>query len=132
MEENFLEQVSNHLEFLGYDVSCDEEDKVYRAVHPFRNNFLFWKYRGGVLLTSIYRATEAAQEELEGYLSAINTLNQEASVCRFLADKENDLRFEAWYPARYDKTSFGIFMDSWQEDTDLLRKHSERLADFLE
>ncbi len=132
MSENLLAQVSTHLSFLGYEVSCDDEDQIYRAIHPVRTNFLFWKYRGGILLTSFYKSTRTAQTEYAGYLNQINTLNQEAAVCRFLADKENDLRLEAWFPGNYDKTTFGIFMESWHGDSDLLRRLSPDLADFLD
>lgn len=132
MSEILMDQVSTHLSFLGYEVSCDDEDQIFRALHPVRTNFLFWKYRGGILLTSFYKATAAARTDYGEFLSNINTLNQEASVCRFLADKERDLRLEAWYPGNYEKTTFGVFMESWHDDTELLRRHGPELADFLE
>jgi len=43
------DQIRTHLEFLGYDVTKD--DDLVKAVHRSKPNILFRPFRGGILFT---------------------------------------------------------------------------------
>jgi len=113
-----LDQMSTHLEFLGYEVTRDEE-KV-RARHARNADLVLRPFEGGILFTSIFGCKDEARKNRVGYLSLINSLNQKAAVVRFYADEESDLFIEAWHPNSYDRVSFGHFMDLVNGDIDHL------------
>ena len=112
-----IEQISNHLGFLGYESTVDGE--VTRAVHASRWNLVLKDYQGGVLITSYLGSNDHAKNKRhrQAYLEMINSMNQEASVTRFYADNDTDLVMEALWLGDYDRVSFGDFMEKWDVDT---------------
>ena len=114
-----VDQFSNHLQFLGYEVSTVKED-VVKAIHSVRPNLFLRAFRGGILLTSIFGCSDNAKKNRAGYLDFINFMNQKATVTRFYADKDSDFFMEAWFSGTYDRADFGNFMSLWDEDIDRL------------
>ena len=112
-----LEQASNHLQFLGYEITDSGESKLAR--HSEKWNMVFKSYKGGLLFTAYLTGSDYAKNrrnETE-YLKLINALNHAASVARFYIDDDQDLVMEAVWPADYDRSQFGAFMDLWDHDT---------------
>jgi hypothetical protein len=115
MSTNTLDQIVNHLQFLGYEIT--QKDELRLATHPQKMNVMLRAFKGGILFTSINSCEDRARSDKIGYLSFINSLNNQASVARFYADKDSDFYIEAWYPDSYDRNKFGIFLDAWETDT---------------
>lgn len=122
MSTDIIKQISDHLQFLGYEISPDGER--VRAVHPRKFNILIRPLGGGVLFTAIFGCSSQAKIDRLGYLEVINSLNESAAVARFYADKDADLFIEAWYPDYYDRTEFGRFVDVWYRDCGLLSENT--------
>jgi len=121
--ETLLDQISSHLQFLGYDVARDGE--VVKAKHPQKLNILLKPLAGGVLFASIFRCSPLAKRDRLGYLNLINSLNNGAAVVRFYADKESNFFVEAWHPDNYDRAGFGAFMELWDRDCAQLLRSDE-------
>jgi hypothetical protein len=127
---NNLDQMANHLQFLGYEVKTEGELRI--AKHPKKMNVMLRLNRGGVLFTAINGVKDEAKNNRGGYLNFINMLNSKASVVRFYADKDSDFFMEAWYPDYYDRTMFGTFIDAWEtETTTLLFAQGDEALKFL-
>ncbi len=125
-----LEQIRQHLEFLGYQVTDEDEGRV-GAQHAVRPNLVARDFRGGCLLVAYFRKGDEAEQDRYGFLNAINGLNNPATVARFYADDDGDLAIEAFYNYPYDRVSFGQFMALWDQDFDRMLSTSSEMAHFL-
>lgn len=113
--EASLNQISEHLEFLGYTIEPGREDS-FRATHATKPNFSLRAYAGGLLITAWYGTSAEALVNREGFLEAINVLNAQAIVSRYYVDKEYDFAAEAFYHPPYERVAFAQFMDLWDRD----------------
>lgn len=118
-----IEQMTTHLQFLGYETS--QVDDATGARHPRKLNLLMKPLAGGVLFTAILGGNRNAKNKRSQYLDLINSLNNKAAVARFYADDDSDLFVEAWHPDWYERTAFGTFMEVWDHDCSLLLGDSE-------
>ncbi|MDI7275849.1 MAG: hypothetical protein QME94_07710 [Anaerolineae bacterium] len=130
MPTDTIGQMGTHLQFLGYDVSHEDERTIAR--HPQKLNFSMKSYGRGVLFTAIMSGSKNAQRNKPKYLEFINTLNTKAAVVRFYADEDCDLFLEAWYPDRYERTEFGALMELWERDCLLLVANAADALAYLE
>ena len=106
-----------HLEFLGYKLtSFGDDNKLFRASHPIRSNFIIRSYRRGYLITITYRVQEDKKSDQLRVHKLINSLNSKFVVCRAYLDSDLDAVFEAFFPIPYDRIEFGIFIDSVESD----------------
>ena len=120
---SILDQMSNHLQFLGYDIADSDEAK--KASHVQRWNIVFREYKGGVLFSASLSGSAYAksEENRQAFLELINSMNRAASVARFYSDEDQDFVMEAMWSGDYERVSFGRFMDLWDSDTrSLLRQ----------
>lgn len=115
MAANTIDQIVNHLQFLGYETT--QKDELRIAKHPQKMNIMIRPFKGGVLFTSINSCKPNAKVDKAGYLNFINLLNSNAAVARFYADKECDFFIEAWYPDAYERNDFGVFLEAWETDS---------------
>ncbi len=118
MPSETINQMSEHLKFLGYQV--EQKDQLTIAKHPKKMNILARDFKGGIMFTSINNCTDTAKSDKAGYLAYINLLNSKAQVARFYAGNESELYIEAWYPDYYDKNKFGVFIEAWETDSTIL------------
>lgn len=108
------EQISNHLRFLGYDVTL--QDKTIFARHPNKPNMMLKVFMEGALVTAIYSCHDIAKRDRAGYLEFINTANANAGISRYYCDKDADFFVEAWYSGDYEKITFSRFLELWDTD----------------
>lgn len=114
------EQISDHLRFLGYDVSL--QDKTIFARHANKPNMMLKVFTEGTLVTAIYGGSDVAKRDRAGYLDFINSANAAAGVSRYYCDKEADFFVEAWYSGDYSQLNFGRFLELWDTDFSKLIK----------
>jgi hypothetical protein len=118
MSAGALDQMAEHLQFLGYEIA--REGELIFARHPRKFNIVMKLVGGGILIASFFTCTDEAKRDRSGYLEMINTLNARAVLARFYADEDSDLRMEAWHPNAYDRHTFSAFMELWDHDSGLL------------
>jgi hypothetical protein len=118
MSAGTLDQMAEHLQFLGYEIA--REGELILAKHPRKLNIVMKPFGDGVLIASIFACADEAKRDRQGYLDMINTLNARAVLARFYADEDSDLRMEAWHPNAYDRHTFSAFMELWDHDSGLL------------
>ena len=114
MNEPYMEQFLNHMEFLGYTIT--REEKFARARHEKNSNLVAQPMKAGVLFSCFFSHGAAGIEDRDGYLKAINIANRRVLVARFYTDKDEDLVIESWYPGLYEKAAFGSFIDIYNRD----------------
>ncbi len=125
-----LDDVKDHLEFLGYRVKeKPEAEGVYGATHDKRWHFVFNEQVGGIFFRSFVPTDDVATNaELESF---VNDLHTKAIVARFYIDEDGDLAIEAWWPNIYERSAFGTFVDAWNQDIGAMIQHP-KTEDLLE
>ena len=127
MDIPILDEMANHLEFLGYKIenipSKSEGGKpVVLAKHLNKNNMLLFKMSDGFIsfCTNLNCDKKLSIEMIE----YINTINYSLSISRvhvFISDDQlTTIRFEAVYIGAYSKDLFSKFYDYLMDDQKLL------------
>ena len=105
------DDVIRHLEFGGYQMSTDKD--YISAKHPDKPNIILKQFQGGILITNYLQLNDNFKNGRLEVLSLINDLNNEAVAVRFYIYKDQYLVTEAYYPGRYDKALFSLFLDRY-------------------
>jgi hypothetical protein len=82
-------------------------------------------------VTTYYGATPYGKSHRDELLREINTLNRMAIAGRYYLDEEGDLILEGYYPGAYDRQSFGVFLESFNEEKKNLAKRIGSLQKYL-
>ncbi len=122
--------ISQHLSFLGYDVSQDNERLI--AKHAKNQNLIIRKLSGGLLLTSHYSANAKGKQHRTELLNLVNQLNEKSIAARYYIDSDFDLIIERYYQGGYDKTNFGLFLDTLNDDQKTFQKYIDELIQYFE
>lgn len=122
--------ISQHLSFLGYEVSQDK-DRLF-AKHAKHQNLMLRKLSGGLLLTSHYSANAKGKLQYTELLKLANRLNEQSIVARYYIDSDIDLVIERYYQGGYDKTNFGLFLETVHDDQKTFQKHLDELIQYFE
>lgn len=126
-----IDKVSNHLEFLGYEVKIgDENPQEMIALHPERANILVKVFTRAVRFTCFYYSNTFAQQNRLEFLELINTLNQNSAITQCSLDDEGTLIITSFLFGIYDKITFGQFMDLWHDDIEKIRG-TDRMYEFF-
>ena len=120
----------NHLEFLGYDVS--DNDERLRVTHAQNLNFSLKKFRGGVLITTFFGGSEYGKNNRGSFLALVNKLNQGAVVARYYVDSDGDMVIEGYCPGEYNKKTFSAFLDAFNFEKSNLSENSDEIAECIE
>jgi hypothetical protein len=126
-----IDQITNHLEFLGYEITRREND-VFYAKHTSYFNLIFKEYSYGVLFTAFLGLNAAAKSRLPEVYPRLNAFNRSARVCRAYLDKDMDMAVESCFPIFYEKVAFSNFMDTVNGDFRLIPNEEVKLNTFLE
>ena len=80
MATNSLDQVSTHLQFLGYEIS--REGELLTARHQIYPNIVIRPFAGGILFTSPFECSDNAKRNHLGYLTIPSIISsQETGDC---------------------------------------------------
>jgi len=126
-----IDQIIAHLEFLGYETERRDSGAI-KAVHKSHFNLIFKEYGYGVLFTAFFGINAKGKSNKSNAYERVNSFNREARVSRCYLDKDFDLVVEAYFPNLYDKSTFGVFMETLNSDFVLLGKDTVNLFDILE
>mmetsp|Transcript_11980 Transcript_11980/g.26130 ORF Transcript_11980/g.26130 Transcript_11980/m.26130 type:complete len:186 (+) Transcript_11980:47-604(+) len=116
-----MKDISQHLEFFGYEV--DDLGERYGVKHARHWNFMFGPAAEGVLFRGYISTSDDAPAER--LLEYCNTLSTQAVVCRFYIDGDGDFTFEAWWPNFYNRRVFCTFLEAWQSDGARIAAHPD-------
>jgi hypothetical protein len=130
MPDGAMDQMKEHLEYLGYEIEKLGEDG-FHARHGTFFNLTFKKYGFGVLATAFFDLNDAGKQSRLDLLKRVNAYNREARVTRCYVDEDGDLAVEGWYASAYEKVSFGAFMQGLNEDCRFLGEDGSKLNEFL-
>lgn len=119
------DEVSQHLEFLGYQVSRDDEQIT--ALHEKHANIVLKRYAGGILVSAYYVASDYGRSHRDEFIRLANQLNADAAAARYYVDKDGDLVIEGWYPGAYRKDTFGLFLENYNLMMGQLSEHYDEL-----
>jgi hypothetical protein len=126
-----IDQVTNHLEFLGYEITR-RENEVFYAKHISFFNLIFKEYPYGVLFTAFLGLNSSGKSHLAEVYPRLNAFNRSARVCRAYLDKDMDMAVESCFPIYYEKIAFGNFMETVNGDFRLISNEEIKLNSFLE
>jgi len=131
-----LEQMTMHLEFLGYkctqkqgdsgpSLSCKTKQTVPDIhIQPKLGGYLFSFYR---------LATEDGKKKEHEMLVILNRMNQGAIAARFYRDKDGDMSMEAFFPGEYNKQAFSNLLQEFNDDWKrLVKENEDELGKLLE
>lgn len=120
-----LDDISNHLSFLGYKTVIEKakiggEKDVLFANHDQRNNMAIFSLIPNVMLLKISLTTNKKWNDKMG--DFINNANKSFNCARAFYDITNEglvtLRFEGIYTGQYSKEVFGQLFDLFNNDID--------------
>lgn len=123
MANTLLEsQVSNHLEFVGYEVNPfpeaeTEEIKVLRAEHSARASMNIMFLKREVSFTVMYDLNDYAMANRQGLLEVVNELNGQSATQYYIGGKGGTVLFYMLtYRGPYDKSAFAQFVSTWESE----------------
>jgi hypothetical protein len=120
MASDLIKEVSNHIEFLGYKVTKDDE--VTYAAEPVmedqaKPSFTFHPAKGGLFFLSGYPLSKEANADPIGFFEFLNEGNVAAYLVRFTWSRETEGFYaEGYFPGTYDKHAFATFITTWLEE----------------
>ena len=121
-----LNQVSTHLEFLGYTIEPPEGDKsFFSAKHPKHTEIVFRAFGGGLLFTAAFLVKEEAKKNELQLLKLANSLNSRYAIARAVIDGDKDLVIELNYRQPYVKKTFGAVIEELNADIDIAFTHND-------
>jgi len=136
--QSIIDDVSNHLEFLGYKTEIkraqkDGEKDLLLATHDQRNNLLIFNLSPKVLLLRINLSTPKKwNDKMADY---INKANKVFNCARAFYDIEDDrvtISFETAYTGQYSKDVFGHVFDLFNNDvTSIFSKVDKNFDDLF-
>lgn len=122
-DKAFAEAVA-HLEYLGYKTDSPEDGWTF-ARHPFRYDFHLQMFPVGIRLYSRAGIGAATDNSREAWLEFLNGANNRSFLTRFSLDGNDAgelwVSMRAMLPAAYDRPTFAVLFDLWQQDLDIVR-----------
>lgn len=128
-ESDFPDFLS-HLEFLGYEIEDRGQDmeKGVAARHLRRADLWVCRRFMGISITVTFGMGQNSITYLSDYLQLLNSVNRRSLIGMFYTDADEgkpNVHIYALYTAKYEKRSFGVFMDIFQKDLEEMRNTSD-------
>jgi len=123
MPDKPKDPIAHHLEFLGYQCHSKPDDWVH-CEHPKRFNLSYRKFPFGWRLHSAAYLGRTLGDVRHSLLDGLNALNEKSIVVKFSLNRDADgdffVRARAYFNGVYSRTGFGVFMDVWHSDLEML------------
>jgi hypothetical protein len=123
MTKKLSDPIANHLEFLGYDTRTTPDGWTY-CEHPKRFNVFYRTFPYGWRIHASFYLGRFLGDSRPSFLEAINAMNEKSVLAKFSLNKDSDgdfsIRARAVFQGEYRKQAFGLFMDVWHSDLELL------------
>jgi hypothetical protein len=99
-----------------FDYEVEKKDDWLQATHDDYLNMFAKGYKDGILLQAYFKTSDMDVSERD-IRKLNNKLSLNATTARFYIDGDGDLMCETWYPGKWDKELFKIFLEAWHDDT---------------
>lgn len=110
-----IHDVTNHLQFLGYEVEKHSETTII-AFHSQRPNLTIAFFSDGMLIGSHLGCSDYARKYPNELHKFVNKSNIEANLARCYVDEHFEFHLRSLFLGSYDKRNFGIFLDYYTDD----------------
>ena len=133
MAKELNEEVTNHLEFLGYEVEKLEADTgfLYIARAQNKSNLIVRSINNMTIITTRWNGYQMKALKSKDFFEAINTINQKLFTKWFFergTDKEEvNLVIEATY-YDYNRPTFGGFIEGFESE---VKTNITTFSDFI-
>ena len=122
--EEIADKITNHLEFLGYKVTTNNDDKgniSINAINQNKNNLFIRIIKNGITVVAFFTVDkDKAEKNKSKLLEAINKMNNQALLTSFsMSEDFKSIVCGTWYPLVYNKESFGNFIDLFANDINI-------------
>jgi hypothetical protein len=125
MKKEPADPVGAHLEYYGYTTRMTP-DGWSVAGHPTRPDFCYRRFPFGWRVGASFILGKSLGSLDDAYLVALNGINERADLVKFVLSKDSDgdvlLRARAFFHCDYRKRDFGVFMEAWHSDLELIRE----------
>jgi hypothetical protein len=117
-----LEEIRNHLEFIGYEMSEDQKEEnriLFTATHVNHPNLIISYFHQFPVITivSVYTIKTMKSEKNKDDLTRIlNDLNNASIITYFSTPDFETIQCASWYPDNYSKKSFSTFLDFFEAE----------------
>jgi len=125
-----IDQITTHLEFLGYKFQKLVESGGFVATHQTKNTFFFAEKAGGIAFVNFLGINAKGKNNQGEMLKLINAYNEGTIVIKCYISDER-LILSAYHPNSYDRSSFGNFIDSFNRDLDFSVSRDLNLVQYL-
>ncbi len=123
MTDQPTDPIASHLEFLGYESRTTPDGWCF-AEHPKRLNFFFKRFPHGWRFHAVIYLGPSLGELRTSFLDAVNAINERSVVVKFTLNRDPDgdycVNARTVFQSEYVKKPFGLFMDIWHSDLELL------------
>ena len=112
-----LQQVSSHLEFLGYKMT-EIQDECLLAQDGKGSNFVIQQQANGVLFRASIATRKLDEADFGGLFVCMNSFNDGSLLTKAYVPytEVSSVTFECWYPPPYNKQAFAHFFDIYREE----------------
>jgi len=116
---------ARHLEHLGYRCEAEPNGWIF-AGHPVRPDFYIRPGEWCVRFFTVFRLGLLSDAKRRAWLEFLNRMHEDTLVARFALVEESTTAFcvhsRAVAPGEYRRAQFGVWVDAWNRDVDLLRQ----------
>lgn len=118
MSKSSIAQFIKHLESIGYDIEPAKDKDIFFAKHKIRGDLLVREYRNGILIQRFLKPNKYAKLNRMAFLEMLNQFNASSYITTCSSKKDGSLIMSSAYVGKYDKKTFGDFLDAWKFDSE--------------
>lgn len=123
MKKEPADPVGAHLEYYGYQTRPMPDGWTF-AMHPARPDFCYKEFPFGWRVSASFVLGKSLGGLDDDFYAGINRVNEKADLVKFMLAKDSDgdfmLRTRAVFHCEYRKRDFGVFMEAWHSDLQLI------------
>ena len=123
MKKELPDPVGAHLEYYGYETRPMPDGWMF-AAHPVRPDFCYRKFPFGWRLSASFIVGKSLRGLDDDFYAGINRVNEKADIVKFMLARDSDgdfmLRTRAVFHGEYRRRDFGLFMETWHADLQLI------------
>jgi hypothetical protein len=128
VDDNTLAEVVAHLEFLRYSVSHQPDGWSFAEQPDRRYGFSVRVFPRGIRLHCQVGIRPSIWNSRQAWLEFLNEANNRGLVTRFSLTEVNGrtfVRMRALITGGYHRTTFGMVIDMWHDDLDIIMRKPE-------
>lgn len=113
LQNKDINDIKNHIEFLGYSTEFDDSEKdkvILIGKHTDKPNLIFSSNKDGIIFLTSPWAGLKEMNSIEQY-KLLNKLHTNSTFSQFVIKDDGGLNVHSTFIGEYDKKRFGQFLD---------------------